>query len=249
MQRIKELFIAVGILALLSFSANAATLAGIGTYSPGFDSSPDPDGQTLVAVTRGGVTYTRIQGATFLANSGTAGTLFGAENDGTPVSTAIALTGLTTSNGRTNMAQTDFSLGTTVNAGSSAVFFFGEINTAGQDGDAVRVQPLAGGVPIGTWVLDIVAADYGPQSGLMDVTNGVPDIATRITTFQLQDFTGGVGTLTGVDGLRLLDNVGADDFDPNVVGVLLIPEPSSLALWSLFAVAMVGFGLRKWRHK
>lgn len=249
MQRIKELSLAVAILASLTLSAHAATLAGTGTYSPGFDSSPDPDGQTLIAVTRGGVTYTDIQGATFLANAGTTGTLYGAVNDGTPASTAVALSGLKTSNGQTNMAQTDFSLGTTIHAGSSAVFFFGEINVANQDGDLVRVQPLSGGTPIGSWVLDIVATDYGPQSGLMDVTNGVPDIATRLTTFQLEDFSGGVGTLTGVDGLRLLDIVGADDFDPNVVGLLFIPEPTSIALWSLLGLAFAGFGVRKFRRK
>lgn len=231
-------------------ACDAATLGGIGTYSPGFDASPDPDGQTLVAITRGGDTLTNIQGATFLGSSGGTGTLYGAANDGTPASSLVALSGLTVSNGQTNMAQTDYSLGATVNPGDGTVFFFGEISTDGQAADAVQVQPLAGGVPISTWVLDIVAGDYGPQSGLMDVTNGVPDIATRLVTFELADFVGGVGTLSGVDGLRLVDNVGGDDFDPNVVGVALaIPEPASIAVWSVIGLGLAGFGYRRFRRK
>ena len=196
---------------------------------PGFDNAPaaDPDTQTLVSITRDGVTYTNITGAT--AATATGGNTFGAQNDGAPATANDALTGLIISNGMTNVASSDYTLGVTVNAGDDTGFFFGEINTPGQLGDAVTVIPLDGsGNAIGTWSLSITADDYGTQGGLMDAT--VTDIHTRLTSFLLSDFTGGAGILTGVAGLRLVDNVGGVDFDPNVVGTFTGVTATSLNL-------------------
>ncbi|MDF1811584.1 MAG: Ig-like domain-containing protein, partial [Verrucomicrobiales bacterium] len=180
--------------------------------SPGFDTEPDPDGQTLTAIIRDGIVYTDLQGAVGATSS--SGGRYGSDNEGTPASVNDALTGLSISQIVTNMGtQAEFDLGTTVNDQTFA-FFIGEIGTNGQAGDAITITPLdAAGNPIGDFTLNIVAADYGEQLVTMD-TNHSSMLGTRLTSFTLADFSG-TGTLTGVAQLRLSGNTG---YDPNVVG-------------------------------
>ena len=223
--------------ALFLFSSilpgQASIIPASAIVSPGFDQNPEVDGQTLVGLDIGGTGFSNLAGATAVTTTGTA-QLFGATNEGTPANDTEALTGLAFTKGRVNVGQSDFTLGITVNSADPIRFFMGEINTVGQDADAVRVQPLSGGNPISGWVIDLVAANYGAQSGIWSPTAGLPNIGGRLTTFNLGDFSGGTpGTLINVDGIRLLDNVGAVDCDPNVLGTYMIPEPGTFGLLAL----------------
>lgn len=199
--------------------------------SPGFDTNPELDGQTLTGITGSGTTFTAIQGATAVTSSGSEGIFFDALNEGLPANNTEAFVGLSFTRGRTNMQQTDWSLPLTVNDGDPMGFFIGEISLAGEQGDDVVVQPLSGGTPIAGWTLSINPGNWGAQSSLWNSSNIPASIGARLTAFDLSDFTGGAGTLTGVDGLRLLDP-GPVAFDPNLVGVYstVIPEPSTIGL-------------------
>ena len=190
-----------------------------GLVGPGVNDALENLGQTLTGIVVNGVTYTDLTGAVAADTTGGAqGALFGALNEGSPASSNDALSGLSVTTGRTNTEQSDFTRASVVNDGDATGIFFGEINISGQAGDAVTVIPLdATGQPIDTWSLSITAADYGDQIGITQ-TPGLPNISTRLTSFTLADFTGGTGTLTGVAGIRLLDDVGGVDFDPSVLG-------------------------------
>ena len=208
-------------------------------YSPGFSGPAGSEvGQTITGVRINGAPVFRTpSGATFVSTSGAAGTFFGAPSgEGTPASSSEALTGLAFTKGRTNVATSNYSFDGLINDDSTRIFI-GEISlSSGQDGDAVRVVPLSGGTPISTWSLTINPTDWGEQSDAWDPTN-LSSIAGRLVSFQLSDFSGGAGTLAGVDGIRLIDDIGGVGFDPNVVGTveagLLNATPAAEAAYSL----------------
>ncbi|QNN21873.1 hypothetical protein HED60_06155 [Planctomycetales bacterium ZRK34] len=144
--------------------------------------------------------------------------------------------------GKANATTVDYDLPTTLAAGHAGLLFMYELNTSGQAGDDVVVIPLAAGSPIGTWSLTINPGDYGPQTALFNIqfapTNALSDVGVRGVAFTLDDFTGDVGTLTGVDGLRFFD-AGAG-WDPITAGLALaIPEPASLSLLAMTGLMLI----------
>jgi hypothetical protein len=127
-----------------------------------------------------------------------------------------------------------FSLNTTVNAGDGQYLFLTE--HIGND-NGITIKPTSGGTAIGSWSLTLDATDYAAITTTLiyDYDNEGNPIAG--TVFNLADFVGGTGTLTGVDGL-LIDGDGR--LDPALIGVAAaVPEPSTFALLGLMGGLML----------
>jgi hypothetical protein len=117
-----------------------------------------------------------------------------------------------------------FSLNTTVNDGDGKSFFL--VEHIGND-DGITVTPTSAGSAIGTWSLTLDAADYAAITTVATYDWENQGNALAGTVFTLADFSGGTGTLTGVDGL-LIDGDGR--LDPALIGVAsAVPEPSTYA--------------------
>lgn len=211
--------------------------------SPAVDQSPEPDPTAVTGFVSGGATYGELDLATATAVS-VGGTAFSAQSSPVPVSGLSALNDPFLTSGRTNVALVDYDLGRVV--GLNEILFLYEINTAGQAADAVTVIPLIDGVVVGTWELDLASSDYGVQTAIFDVNNALPNIGARGVTFSLADFTGDTGVLSGVNGLRFVDRIGADDWDPSLVGIArAVPEPATAMLAGLAAMALTARRRRK----
>lgn len=143
-----------------------------------------------------------------------------------------------------------FNLNTTVNDGDGSIFFFAEHggndnNISVTPGNIVFDVDLDTNVfePIDTWSLDLDGSDYAAitTSAEYSRNGGTDTVSIAATTFTLNDFTGGTGSLTGVTAFRI---DGANRVDPAVLGVASIPEPSAFAL--IFGLAgMIAFLRRR----
>jgi len=230
--------------ALLTAFTSPAQAAVIGITAVTWDvavSSPIVEDASLTSVTAG-TTYTILTGATSAAGvtSATLGTPYYSASGTDPVTGVAAIvdgSGLRATSG-------------TNGVGNGADVFFGQnvdglnlflIDFGGQDN--ITIHPLdSGGSLIGDFALATTSGgdtDFSPPSismiGAATVTSGLRGIV-----FNTSDFTG-TGTLTGVEGIRLL---GAG-LDLNAVGIAaVIPEPSSLAL---LLVGTCGMVLRRWK--
>ena len=211
-------------------------------YSPGFSGAPASEpGQTLERIRIDGSPVFRTpSGATFVSSTDNTSNIrfWAPTNESDPGSKAAALTGLGYTTGVTNTGDNlIFDLNTTVDDDFTRIFL-GEISISGQLGDTITVTPLDGSNnPISTYSLNIADTDWGDQSLFWDPNSAggsIPNIAGRLVSFQLSDFSGGTGPLTGVERILLSGNT---DYDPNVVGTLeaglLNASPAAAAAYSL----------------
>jgi hypothetical protein len=194
--------------------------------SPGFDESPDPDGQTLDYVKVGGVWY-EPTGAT--CTECAAGDSFWATNEVPAGSRTGALSGLKFTQGVLNFGATGakFDLGQTI-SNDDVRIVVAEIGTSVQTtGDPITVYPTLAGARVGAWQRALVAADYAQVEGVWICTIGSSGLTIHsfMTTLKRSDFTNDTGALT-FDGIELDDTIG---YDPHLVATLGDPEPAEAA--------------------
>ena len=135
--------------------------------------------------------------------------------------------------GKANAGWVEYAIGASMDGSDDTPFFMYELNLTGTDGDAVTVTPLdSGGAAIGDWTLPIASSDYGPQTSAVNISL-ISGTNSRGVTFTLADFTG-TGTLSGVEGLRFTSG----GLDPLAVGMVVVPEPNTLALLLMAAAAL-----------
>lgn len=198
------------------------------TFSPGFDTNPETDGQTLTGITTGEGSFLNVTGLTCTAVSSQQA-IAGAIGEPAPASAVEALSGLRFTQFAVNPANVDWSLGRTVTQADKRVrLFFGEVALESQNaGDPVTIWPLSGGQRVGDWALSITNGSYGSAtSPLWHSTFSNYKFKGYLVSFALTDFTGGLaGTLTGVDGFRVSCGLNAD---PNVFGAYELPPLGTL---------------------
>ncbi len=228
----------------------SATVLGIDAaiFTPTPDATPEPDPTALTGFTIDGATYSDINGAT--ASDVVGGSArFYAANGTDSGSHAAALSGLSVTDAVANVSSVDFTLAQTVNAADNVGFFMFEITKAGTSAsaDAVTVKPLdTNGSLISTWSLLINSSDYGAYLGQFDVAGSSTDIFPGGVVFSVDDFTGGTGELTGIAGLRFIDDQGTTTWDPILAGTYVVPEPSAMVMLGLILLPGVLFWRRKW---
>ncbi len=91
----------------------------------------------------------------------------------------------------------------------------------------------------------------GAGSARLDLTN-LPAQAKASEMFDLADFTGDLGVFDGLTSVRIIvnsRNIEALDFDLDNVklvnGDVIIPEPSTLAIWGALGVIGLAYGARR----
>ncbi len=108
----------------------------------------------------------------------------------------------------------------------------------------VTIKPTDAGNAISTWELDIAAGDWGGSLFTLDDpkrsdnNHRLDDPSMNGVAFQLGDFTGGTGTLTGVNGIEI-DKPGRQ-VDISVVGLAVIPEPATVGLIAIGSLMTLG---------
>ncbi len=192
------------------------------TFSPGFDTNPELDGQLLTGFTTAEGSFSSLTGLTCVAHAGV-DWIDAAVNEVMPATTNSALSGLKFTQVAANPDRVDWDLGMTVDQSDTQLrFFFGEISP-GTTADPVTVVPLSGGQPVGSWKLDIAVEHYGPPSARWKgVKLSSTPFAGLLVSFAITDFTSdkALPPLTNVDGFRVLcPVVGGLQADPNVFGV------------------------------
>ncbi len=194
---------------------------------PGFtgiwDHDADPRPQRLVAVEHDGQRYPSLRAAVG-ATSPEPPTMFGSQREGLPLNLAAAVADLDVTSGARDIRQLDVTLAESVDTNDLAGFFIVQGHGPGAPSLAVTVLPLdADGKPIGDWSLSLQQGRFSKPLGKVQDTSG--HFTPRVATFTLGDFSGpdsskpdAARPLTGVHGLRLIDNDGAADFDLTAVG-------------------------------
>jgi hypothetical protein len=198
------------------------------TFSPGFDTNPETDGQRLVSLTTSEGAFLNVTGLTCTAVSSPQ-SIARASGEPAPASTNEALSGLRFTQFAVNPGNVDWSLGRTVKQADTRVrFFFGDVALTSQgSGDSVTIWPLSGGQRVGDWALSITNSNYGSAtSPVWHSTFSGYDFKGYLVSFALTDFTGGLaGSLVGVDGFRVSCGLTAD---PNVFGTYELPPAGTL---------------------
>ena len=214
------------------------------TLSPTFPGTVDDDAD-VTEITVASTNYVVDDTATFDV-SGNASNWFTSENGSVPSGSLqndqedAAASGPRITDGVLNVDDGSF-FNFSRDVASSDWIFITELN----GDDEVTIKPTDAGTAIGTWTLDIAASDWGELFDLnTDLNPGLqsPDPRTIDgVAFQLSDFTGDTGPLTGVDGIEIDD---ANGLDAAAVGLAVIPEPATLALLGLGG-AMILAGRRR----
>jgi len=231
----KVFFAAVALLTAFTSSAQAAPIAITAVTWDVTVSSPIVEDANLTSITAG-TTYTILTGATTAAGvtSPTLGTPFYAASGtdpGTGVAAIVDGSGLRATSGTNGIGNgADVGFGQNVDGFNLFLIDFG-----GQDNITIHPLDSAGNL-IGDFALATTSGggtDFSPPN-LSVIGAGTVTSLLRGIVFNTSDFVG-TGTLTGVEGIRLL---GAG-LDLNAVGIAAIPEPSSLALLLISACGMV----------
>jgi len=158
------------------------------TFSPGFDTNPELDGQILKSLTTEEGTFQNISGLICVSSAGGA---FGAANEGVPSTITNALSGLKFTQGSVNPGNVDWILDApVVEADTDVRFFFGEISRVGfvNPPDAVTIVPLFNGAPISDRNLVISSGDYGTPSPVWKSTYSGYEFEAPLVSFSLADF-------------------------------------------------------------
>ncbi len=234
-----------------AFAATAFTASVINPLAPG-----DNEEFSLVSFTTTAGTYDSLQVGTitsgFQSGSGglykrISGGANGVQTVGEAMNDDFISTGAfgnikfdTSGNTDNNPDIADFST-TVINDGDNKVFYITE--NGGNDGPVVIFPLDSFGDPIAGWSTTINTGDWGAINTSTGYEHTTNEVTIGGTAFGLSDFTGGVGILTDVAGLRInldtdADNVG--NLDPSQIGVAtLIPEPSSFVLSMLGALGLL----------
>jgi len=205
-------------------------LPATATFAPGFTVNPETNLQTVSSITTSEGTFTELTGLT--CTSVSAGAVYQTDTN-VPMSTVEAMSGLKFTELVANASSMEFSIGRTVNSTDDRIRFFlseCEVDTAGTM-DTMIVYPLAGGLPIFSWALELTSPAYGASSPkwnairVSDRHN--PGFYGSIATFALSDFTNGPPmALSGVTGFRIvIPNIGGLQADPSVFGMYEVPPP------------------------
>ena len=212
-------------------SARAAVIMTDSTFS-----SPVDNQRELASFERndGGVAYEPVAIATTTYNDGNLGWNGGtASTVGQPTDGAAALNDVyVTTNIFGLPNDIDFSLNTTVNVGDGQIFYL--VEHLGND--TVTVEPMNSGGVIAGWSLTLAPADYAAITTTAEYDYNTQGNPLAGTTFDLSDFSGGTGTLTGVTGLRI---DGGDALDPAQLGVAAVPEPATMSLLAIGGLALL----------
>lgn len=200
------------------------------TFSPGFVSNPEHNGQTLTDITVDGRTFNSITGLTCVAYSG-GEWVAGTSNENIPEATSnisSVLSGLKFTQFAANPKSVDFNLGfTTTQNDKNLRFFFGDASPTHVLPDAATIRPLRDGVPIGNWKINVEVGDYGPMSPPWKINKLTTPMASCLVSFAITDFTSETAApfLGEVTGFRVEDHSSTAPFviDPNVFGVYVCP--------------------------
>jgi len=229
--------LAVVLLTALTAPAQAAV---VGISSVTFDDpgilTPIVNNANLTSITAGATTYTLLTGATSATGvtSATLGAAFFPVN-GTDPGNGIAaiedgLDATTGTNGIGNGVNIDFEQ----NVDGANLFV---VDLGGED--TYSITPLdSSGNAIGDFILTGVASGGG-LSFATETFTGAGDVTTSLRgiVFNTNDFAG-TGTLTGVEGIRLL-GAALDVTSVGIASGVVVPEPSSLAVLFVGACGFV----------
>ena len=225
-----------GLVLAMAPAAQAALKMTDSTFS-----SPVDNQRELASFERndGGVVYEPVAIATTTYNDGNLGwnggdgNVAGTSTVGRPSDGIEALNDVyVTTNIFGLPNDTDFSLNTTVNAGDGQIFYL--VEHIGND--TVTVEPMNSGGVIAGWSLTLAPADYAAITTTAEYDYNTQGNPLAGTTFDLSDFSGGTGTLTGVIGLRI---DGGGTIDPAQLGVAAVPEPATMSLLALGGLALL----------
>ncbi|MDA3923373.1 MAG: hypothetical protein PF904_01575 [Kiritimatiellae bacterium] len=212
---------------MLAFAMQAAPVpvTGVST-TPGFGGGiPLGSGRVLNYVEISNVWY-NVRGAT--CTECNAGSAEGAVNETQPTSRLVALSGLKITQSVLNIKSSGakFDLGMTVSNNTTRILFSEVAANTQSTGDYITIYPTTNGVVVGSWKLDIVAADYADTVLAWQGVTGSYLFRSFITSFTLSDFSGDTGTLL-FDGFKISGN---NDVDPNFAAIL--QEPASAPISS-----------------
>ncbi len=114
---------------------------------------------------------------------------------------------------------------------------------------------IVGGIDtLNVWVdPDLTALTGLGDLGTANFTSTTVDFANSITDIGVAGRKGNSGSDVSIDAFRLSDNVGTAFFD--VTGVEFVdaggpevPEPASIAIWSILGLCLAGYGYRRRRR-
>jgi hypothetical protein len=209
-----------------------------GAVTPGTPENITGD-TTLTGLTTSEGTFTNLIGATANAVV-TANTL---SSIGTvPANANVAVTGLSANDGVNNLQTGNFQFGTSFNANTRFFILEGtpQSSTLGDPTDVTLID--AANNAVGTLKLTLVPTDWTSSpanttnSSLATITYAVGqgNLTQKLgaVTFSLADFSG-TGNASLATGISLVSPGGAggsNRLDPNVVGLFVVPEPSTYAL-------------------
>ncbi len=234
----RYLSVSLAVVVLTAFTSPAAMATLVGITAVTWDvavSSPIVEDANLTSITAGATTYTVLTGATSAVGvtSPTLSTPFYAASGtdpGTGVGAILDGSGLRATSGTNGIGNgVDVGFGQNVDGLNLFLIDFG-----GQDNITIHPLDSAGNL-IGDFALATTSGDGTDFSPPNLSVIGVATVTSQLRgiVFNTSDFTG-TGTLTGVEGIRLL---GAG-LDLNAVGIAAVPEPSSLALVLIGACGM-----------
>ncbi len=210
----KQLIISVCLTALVSPAAPVPVTNII--TSPGFGPEvPEVDSQRLDYI-RTAAGWYALTGAT--CTECVNGIFSYAINEPVPSSRTVVLSGLKLTQSVLNIGATGarFDLGVLVTNDSVGIVLSEIGPSSVPTGDPVRVLPTTNGVAVGSWKLDIVAADYADTGYYWKNNYSSYEMRSFITTFRLSDFSGDTGSLV-FDGIQLTGN---NNYDPNLVATI-----------------------------
>lgn len=224
-----KFWISRGVLALFlssitwHVSASPVPVTDVST-TPGFGpDDPSGSGRVLNYVEISNVWY-NVRGA--VCTECQAGTFSYAVDEPVPTLRTNVLSGLKYTQSMLNIGSTGakFDLGMTVSDDTTRILFSDIAPPMVYTGDAITIYPTTNGVPVGSWKLDIVSADYADTGYEWQNNYGGYLLRSFVTSFCRSDFSGDTGTLT-FDGIKIAGNNG---IDPNFVAILEDSVPPAI---------------------